>query len=98
MKRFKLLVAWNSPQKLQAINGWLTVLWFIAAIPICIWLSESIKFLVFISVYAVVTGHLSSWSAARVEVNQANDANVQDVVDILQGKPLDLDVEITKGE
>lgn len=61
------------PSTFRKINGWLTILWFIAAIPICLFLSKSIQFLVFISVYAVVTGHLATWQAARVEVKQEED-------------------------
>jgi hypothetical protein len=55
---------------MKKLNGWLAVIWFVAAFPICIWLSESVPFLVFISVYAVVTGHWSTWQAARVEEKQ----------------------------
>lgn len=62
---------------MQRIHGCLTVLWFLAAVPICVFLSTSVPFLVFISVYAVVTGHWSSWQAARVEVKQ-DDQNGSD--------------------
>ena len=54
-------------------HGVLAVAWFIAAIPICIYLASSIPFLVFISVYAVVTGHWSSWQSTRVEVQQQRE-------------------------
>lgn len=60
----------NDPVWMRRLNGWATVVWFVAAFPICVWLSTSVPFLVFISVYAVVTGHLSAWAAARVEVRQ----------------------------
>jgi hypothetical protein len=60
----------NDPVVMRKINGWATIVWFIAAFPICIWLSESVPFLVFVSVYAVVTGHWSTYVAARVEVKQ----------------------------
>lgn len=60
----------QDPVILRRVNGWLTILWLVAALPICLWLSESVPFLVFISVYAVVTGHWSAWQAARVEVKQ----------------------------
>jgi hypothetical protein len=60
----------SNPVTMRRINGWATVVWFVAAFPICFFLSESVPFLVFISVYAVVTGHLSSWQAARTEVLQ----------------------------
>lgn len=64
----------NNPVVFRKINGWLTVIWFVLAFPICIFLSKSVPFLVFISVYAVVTGHLSTWQAARVEVQQEKEA------------------------
>lgn len=60
---------------MRALHGWLTVIWFVAAVPICIYLNDSVPFLVFISVYAVVTGHWSSWQAARVEEKQDEAAD-----------------------
>ena len=60
---------------MRQLHGWLTVIWFVAAIPICIYLNDSVPFLVFISVYAVVTGHWSSWQAARVEEKQDEAAD-----------------------
>lgn len=68
----------RNPALFRKINGWLTIIWFIAAVPICLFLSNSVPFLVFISVYAVVTGHLSTWQAARVESVQAEEAERRD--------------------
>lgn len=73
----------GDPVFMRKVNGWLAVIWLIAAVPICIFLSSSVPFLVFVSVYAVVTGHWSSWQAARVEVRQEQDANVSEVIDRL---------------
>ncbi len=60
----------GDPVFMRQVNGWLTVAWALAALPIVIFLKDSVPFLVFISVYAVVTGHWSAWLAARVEVKQ----------------------------
>lgn len=60
----------GDPRSMQRLHGWATVLWLAAAAPIMVWLAESVAFIVFISVYAVVTGHWSSWQASRVEVRQ----------------------------
>lgn len=68
----------HDPVVFRKINGWLTIIWFIAAIPICLFLANSVPFLVFISVYAVVTGHLATWQAARVESVQAAEAERRD--------------------
>jgi ABC-type Fe3+ transport system permease subunit len=42
--------------------------WFILAVPICILLANSLAFVVWVSVYAVVIGHFSAWQAARAEI------------------------------
>lgn len=68
----------EEPHHFRKINGWLTVIWFLAAFPICIFLASSIPFLVFVSVYAVVTGHLATWQAARVEVEQQAQSEQQE--------------------
>lgn len=66
-----------SPEQFKKINGWLTIAW-IVAIPACYvagWL-ESVVFVSALSIYAIVTGHMSTWQAARVEVKQEEqDAN-----------------------
>jgi hypothetical protein len=78
----KLLKVVEDPILFQRINGWLTLVWFLAAFPICIFLSKSVPFLVFISVYAVVTGHLATWQAARVEARQEEDSTEEIVEQI----------------
>jgi hypothetical protein len=55
---------------LRRLNGWLTGLWIVPGIPISIYFDKSIPYLVFLSVYAIITGHLSTWQSARVEVKQ----------------------------
>lgn len=55
---------------MRRAHGWLTIVWLVATPFIIFFLSDSIPFLVFVSVYAVVTGHWSSWQASRVEVKQ----------------------------
>ena len=60
----------GDPAFMRRLHGWLTLIWFVAAFPIMYFWSENLKFLVFVSVYAVVAGHWSSWQAARVEEKQ----------------------------
>jgi hypothetical protein len=64
----------EDPALMRKIHGWSTIVWFVAAFPICILLADSIPFLVFVSVYAVVIGHWSSYQAVRVEVRQEEDS------------------------
>lgn len=70
----------GDPHALRELHKWATLVWFALAIPICLFLANSIPLLVFISVYALVTGHWSSWQAARVETKQKEDADVAEAV------------------
>lgn len=60
----------GDPVLMRKMHGWLTILWFVAAFPIMYFWSENLPFIVFVSVYAVVTGHWSSYQACKVEVKQ----------------------------
>ena len=75
----------GDPVFMRRVNGWLTVFWIIM-IPISIatgWVN-SVVYVSALSLWALVSGHLSAWQAARVEVVQNEDANVQDVLDTVQ--------------
>lgn len=72
----KLFDAVNSPEVLRRFHGWATIVWFIVSFPLAITLGSSVVFVTFLSLYAVVTGHWSSWQAARVEVNQDNEIDL----------------------
>ena len=64
------------------VNGWLTIFW-IVMIPVSLvtgWIS-SVTYVAVLSLWALVSGHWAAWQAARVEVHQDEDANVQDVLD-----------------
>jgi hypothetical protein len=72
------------PSVLRRINGWLTIFW-ILMIPVSIvtgWIA-SVTYVAALSLWALVSGHWSAWQAARVEVRQDEDANVQDVINLL---------------
>jgi hypothetical protein len=75
----------GDPVFMRKVNGWATVFW-IVMIPISIvtgWLS-SVTYVAALSLWALVSGHLSAWQAARVEVAQNEDANVAEVLDTVQ--------------
>lgn len=44
---------------------WLMIMWIVPGLPISYLLRESVPWLVFISVYAIIVGHWSGWSAER---------------------------------
>ena len=64
----------GDPVFMRRLNGWLTVLW-VLMIPVSIatgWV-HSVTFLSALSLWALVSGHWSTWQAARVEVTQQRE-------------------------
>lgn len=77
----------ESPLAMRRFNGWATVFWIIM-IPISIatgWIAL-VTFLGAISLWALVAGHLGAWQSARVECKQQEDADVQEVLDVVKEK------------
>ncbi len=65
----------GDPVFMRRVNGWLAIFWIIM-IPISYvthWLS-SVTYVSALSLWALVSGHWSAWQAARVEVQQQEDA------------------------
>lgn len=76
----------GDPVFMRRVNGWLTIFW-LAMIPISIatgWIN-SVTYVAALSLWALVSGHWSGWQAARVEVNQAADNNVSEVLEAVEG-------------
>ncbi|MGZ4745640.1 MAG: hypothetical protein ACXVYY_01020 [Oryzihumus sp.] len=71
----KVFALFGRPSFLRAFHGWMTILWFVASVPLAFAYGSSVVFVTFLSLYAVVTGHWSSWQAARVETNQEAEIN-----------------------
>lgn len=49
----------------RGIHLTLLFVWLVVGLPVSFYLRESIAWLVFLSVYAIVVGHWSGWSAER---------------------------------
>jgi hypothetical protein len=65
----------GDPVFMRRVNGWLTIFW-IAMIPVSLvtgWIN-SVTFIAALSIWALVSGHWSTWQAARVEVTQQREA------------------------
>jgi hypothetical protein len=65
----------GDPVFMRRLNGWLTMFW-IVMIPISFelgWL-KSVTYVSALSLWALVSGHWSTWQAARVEVTQQEQA------------------------
>jgi hypothetical protein len=54
-------------QTLGRVNGALAVLWLVLSVPAMVWWRNSVTFLVFVSVYANVAGHVAAWQGSRAE-------------------------------
>jgi len=70
---------------MRRVNGWFTIFW-IVMIPVSLatgWIS-SVTYVAVLSLWALVSGHWAAWQAARVEVHQDEDADVQEVLDELR--------------
>lgn len=66
----------GDPMFMRALNGWLTIFWLVM-IPVSIftgWIN-SVTYVAALSLWALVSGHWSAWQAARVEVEQAKEAD-----------------------
>jgi hypothetical protein len=88
----------GDPLFMRRVNGWLTVFW-IVMIPVSIltgWIS-SVTYVAALSLWALVSGHWSAWQAARVEVEQAKEAEKREQED-LAGEVVERVVEETEVE
>src|SRR6185369_822073 len=88
----------GDPAFMRRLNGWLTIFW-IVMIPVSIitgWIS-SVTYVAALSIWALVSGHWSTWQAARVEVAQQREADERENNPIEQ-KVVDALVEQTDIE
>lgn len=58
------------PTFLRAFHKWATVIWFVASFPLAYFYGSAVIFVTFLSLYAIVVGHWSSFQASSVEVAQ----------------------------
>ena len=69
----------GDPAFMRRLNGYLTLFW-IAMIPVSIatgWVN-SVTYVSALSLWALVTGHWSTWQAARVEVTQQDEVRARE--------------------
>lgn len=88
----------GDPVFMRRVNGWLTIFW-IVMIPVSIvtgWIS-SVTYVAALSLWALVSGHWSAWQAARVEVEQAREAEKREQED-LPGEVVERVLEETEVE
>jgi hypothetical protein len=69
----RIFALFGRPEFLRRFHGTMTGVWLFLILPSVTFWKESIAWVVFMSVWANVAGHFSSWQAARVEVNQEQE-------------------------
>lgn len=60
----------GKPECMRTFHGYAAIVWLAISIPTSILFGHLTIFVTFLSLYAIVVGHWSSWQAARVEVRQ----------------------------
>ena len=73
----------GDPVFMRRLNGWLAIFW-VAMIPVSIatgWV-KSVVYVSALSLWALVSGHWSTWQAARVEVTQQEEADAREKEDL----------------
>ena len=69
----------GDPVFMRRLNGWLTIFW-VGMIPVSLltgWV-HSVTYVSALSLWALVSGHWSTWQAARVEVTQQQEAEARE--------------------
>jgi hypothetical protein len=59
----------RDPKFLKKLHIWLFALWIVPGIPVSILLRNSVAWVVFLSVYAVVMQHLIEWHNSRQDAS-----------------------------
>ena len=67
MKHIKTL---QSPAFLRPFHGYATLFRLVMAVPSMLFWRNSVAYLVFLSVYAVVAGHWAAWQGVLTETKQ----------------------------
>lgn len=66
----RLRAWWKSADSSLTVHRWLLWLWVVLAIPSVLWWSNSVAWLVIVSVYANIAGHWAAVQSAVVEKKQ----------------------------
>lgn len=64
------ITEWVTARRVHAV---LSVVWLVLSVPSMIWWRNSISYLVFVSVYAIVVSHWSAWQGAKAETAARSD-------------------------
>lgn len=61
-----------NPERLRWLNKWLFFFWIFPGIPISIYLRQSLAWITFLSVYAIVMMHLVEWRQEAQDMKEGD--------------------------
>jgi hypothetical protein len=59
--KIRLLTPTITSKKMRVLNKWLFWLWVFPGVPVSIYFRNSVAWVVFLSVYAIIVAHLIEW-------------------------------------
>lgn len=65
----------HDPHFTTEFHKWATIVWILLVIPSILFWSQSLVWIILMSVWANVAGHWSSYQASRVEKNQLDSSD-----------------------
>lgn len=60
----------GDPTFAAKLHGWFTIGWLVASLPLALAFGDLVIFVTWLSLYAIVVAHWSSWQATRTEILQ----------------------------
>jgi hypothetical protein len=67
VKRLQGMLSVPNARTWRRLHATLTITWAFLLIPSVLWWSESIKWIVLMSVWANIAGHFAAWQGSRAE-------------------------------
>ena len=59
-----------SSRLVRRANGLLALFWLVMTVPTALWWADSVRYIAWLSVYALIASHGAAWVAARAEERQ----------------------------
>jgi hypothetical protein len=67
----KIFQKFADPHFATKLHGWFTIAWLCASLPLALAFGDLVIFVTWLSLYAIVVAHWSSWQATRTEILQS---------------------------
>ena len=65
----------------MTLHGWFAIFWLVVSVPLALAFGDMVLFVTWLSLYAIVVAHWSSWQSSRTEAAQDKaDAELRELV------------------